>query len=603
MKTLKEKLSYLAETKAVIKDALVEQGQIVTDSDSFRSYADKIKAIDKPTLITDAELELDFSGGDMPISAPDGYAFTGGTIKKPETLIPENIAKDVEVAGIVGTHEGGGGGSVEGTATVAFCNYDGTELFSRLVFVGDNCPDPIAQGKINEPTRESTEQYTYYAYEGWSLTAGGTASASALNVVMEDRTVYAAFVANVRYYTVRFYDGTTLMKEEQVAYGSKATEPETSKDGYDFIGWTPSDLTIYVDTDFYGTWEESTYASLMPAPDVVPSGAVVGSAFFDNDNKLVTASSVPMVYDVSGDTPTKISQLQTTEGSCKDVAAHPNGTMFVLADYTKKIYMSYARFAYNVTSSGDVSYDNSTYFGSSLPSEFYYLRSIRFNRDGSRLMIGTDTTTYIYDSSTKPFTLLNTISGTTYARGVWGADNDTIYYALADGGMYTRINKYTISTGETEKIVGYIAWGSTRPALNHNETRIACSVAGSSSDINYGSGVSIYDVQTKTKVRDISLKTKCYLYDSYGYGAIGNISYSPDGKVLAVACKDNVYFYDATDDKYTLIESNHAGYSGGDARNLEYNSDGTMVAVSTDVAPYIHLYKIEVDGSTQTLTS
>ena len=198
MKTLNKKLTYLAETKAAIKNAIVEKGQTVEDTDTFRSYADKIRAIEA----------------------------------------------------------GGGGGSVEGTATVTFCNYDGTELFSRPVFVGDNCPDPIAQGKINEPTRESTAQYNY-TRSGWSLTAGGTASASALENVTEDRTVYAAYTATVRYYTARFYDGTTLMQETQEPYGSKVTAPNTFKTGYEFLGWTPSDLTIYGDTDFYGEWAEA----------------------------------------------------------------------------------------------------------------------------------------------------------------------------------------------------------------------------------------------------------------------------------------------------------------------------------------------------------
>lgn len=43
----KNKLDYLAETKALIKSALIEQGQAVADSDTFRSYADKIVAIPK----------------------------------------------------------------------------------------------------------------------------------------------------------------------------------------------------------------------------------------------------------------------------------------------------------------------------------------------------------------------------------------------------------------------------------------------------------------------------------------------------------------------------------------------------------------------------
>lgn len=212
----------------------------------------KVKAnVPVPTLISGAEFELDFSDGDIHIAAPDGYAFTGGTIIKPENLIPENIAKDVEIAGIVGTHEGGGG-SVEGTATVTFCNYDGTELFSRPVFVGDDCDDPIAQGKINEPTRESTAQYSY-AFSGWSLTQGGTASASALRTVTADRTVYAAYTANVRYYTVRFWNGSVLDQESTWAYGSTpayqggAPVPE---EGYVFDRWLPEISAVTGDMDY-----------------------------------------------------------------------------------------------------------------------------------------------------------------------------------------------------------------------------------------------------------------------------------------------------------------------------------------------------------------
>jgi hypothetical protein len=41
----KAKLDYLKETKAAIASALVEKGQTVASTDSFRSYADKVKAI------------------------------------------------------------------------------------------------------------------------------------------------------------------------------------------------------------------------------------------------------------------------------------------------------------------------------------------------------------------------------------------------------------------------------------------------------------------------------------------------------------------------------------------------------------------------------
>ena len=62
------------------------------------------------TLIEGMEIALDFSAGDQSLSAQDGYAVKSATIKKPMNLIPKNIAKDVDVAGVIGTLESGGGG-------------------------------------------------------------------------------------------------------------------------------------------------------------------------------------------------------------------------------------------------------------------------------------------------------------------------------------------------------------------------------------------------------------------------------------------------------------------------------------------------------------
>lgn len=53
---------------------------------------------------------LDFSSGDMTVQPSTGKTFSRVDIPKPSTLVPENIAKDVTIAGVTGTHEGGGGG-------------------------------------------------------------------------------------------------------------------------------------------------------------------------------------------------------------------------------------------------------------------------------------------------------------------------------------------------------------------------------------------------------------------------------------------------------------------------------------------------------------
>ena len=42
---ISDKLNYLLETKQAIKQALIDKGQEVADTDTFRSYADKIASI------------------------------------------------------------------------------------------------------------------------------------------------------------------------------------------------------------------------------------------------------------------------------------------------------------------------------------------------------------------------------------------------------------------------------------------------------------------------------------------------------------------------------------------------------------------------------
>ena len=126
------------------------------------------------------------------------------------------------IASIVTGSGGGGGGSSTDVRVkyVTFMN-GATELIKYPVIVGDTCHDPVTNNSIPAPTKESTAQYTY-EHNGWSLTDGGDASVSALTNVTEDRTVYAAFKATVREYTITYLDsdGVTVLKTEQLPYGT-----------------------------------------------------------------------------------------------------------------------------------------------------------------------------------------------------------------------------------------------------------------------------------------------------------------------------------------------------------------------------------------------
>ena len=65
-------------------------------------------AFDPPDPV-ETEVTLDFSDGAMEVVPLEGKVFSKVSIPIPEGLVPENIAEGETVAGVVGTHTGGGG--------------------------------------------------------------------------------------------------------------------------------------------------------------------------------------------------------------------------------------------------------------------------------------------------------------------------------------------------------------------------------------------------------------------------------------------------------------------------------------------------------------
>ena len=82
-------------------------------------------------VIEDLPIDVDFSEGDQTVTAPDGYLVKSAILQKPETLVPENIAKDVDIAGVVGTMSAGGGGLDE------WLNGELTDIYSEVESVSD----------------------------------------------------------------------------------------------------------------------------------------------------------------------------------------------------------------------------------------------------------------------------------------------------------------------------------------------------------------------------------------------------------------------------------------------------------------------------------
>lgn len=199
MSQITKKLLYLDDTKEAIKAKLLEKGVAVSESDTFRSYAEKIDEI-----------------------------------------------------------KGGAGSGDAVVWYVTFIGADGSELFKMPVLDGDDCKDPKAHGDISTPTKESDAGYTY-TFSGWATTAGGSANSAALQSVKEDKTVYAAFTGAVKYYTITYYDadGVTILKTETLAYGTVGTTYEPTKTGYYFNGWVPAFAPVTGDASYVVNWAET----------------------------------------------------------------------------------------------------------------------------------------------------------------------------------------------------------------------------------------------------------------------------------------------------------------------------------------------------------
>ena len=81
------------------------------------------------------EVALNFGEGDMTLVPDEGTLWTQVDIPKPVNLIPENIAKDAEIAGVVGIFEGSGAVSID-TEALKYFAYKVDSENSEIVLYG-----------------------------------------------------------------------------------------------------------------------------------------------------------------------------------------------------------------------------------------------------------------------------------------------------------------------------------------------------------------------------------------------------------------------------------------------------------------------------------
>ena len=147
------------------------------------------------------------------------------------------------------------------TSQLIFMSEDGeTELTRQTIYDGGDGTCPVESGEFETPTKESTAQYNF-TFGGWSLTPGGDPDPNALLKVEGDRYVYLSYYKEVRTYTVKFYNGTTLLYSVVVEYGDDAVytgaTPNGGADYLTFIGWSPEPTNIQSDIDCYAQYYDT----------------------------------------------------------------------------------------------------------------------------------------------------------------------------------------------------------------------------------------------------------------------------------------------------------------------------------------------------------
>lgn len=228
------------------------------------------------------------------------------------------------------------------TSFLYYMNEDGSQELHRETIVNGG------DGTGYTASKESTAQYDY-VFTGWSLTPNGTVNANALKDVEADRYVYAVFTAYLRTYTVKFYNGDTLLQTVlNVPYGGSATYTgdTPTNDNVDFVfkGWRPDGTNITGDTDCYAQWSDASSKTLgfvertikiaesdsatSICPQAFDSCEFLISANFPNATSIGNSSFVDCSSLTTIDFPNVTSIGSRTFYNCKEltIANFPNVT-------------------------------------------------------------------------------------------------------------------------------------------------------------------------------------------------------------------------------------------------------------------------------------
>lgn len=171
----------------------------------------------------------------------------------------------------------------------------GVDLYTEQVRHGAN-------GTWSGSASKERDNYYIYTFEGWSGTQGGSAEADCRLNLQEDRTVYAAYSASTRTYTVTFMNGSSVYATVQVAYGQNAVCPKadpgkasTAQYSYSFVGWNSYDGAMSASSTILQNIkaDKTVYAAYSRTTRSYTVTFMNGSTVWDRDTVLYGGTASP----------------------------------------------------------------------------------------------------------------------------------------------------------------------------------------------------------------------------------------------------------------------------------------------------------------------
>ena len=161
--------------------------------------------------------------------------------------------------------------------TVKFFS-DGVLLKEEKVEEGKSATAPA------DPVKEG------YEFKGWDKDFSKVTGDLEVNAKFEE-------IVEVKVYTVRFYDGETLLKEEQVEEGKSATAPVApTKAEHEFKGWDKDFSNITSDLDVFAKFEKIPQGEDPKPVDPEPQKKGCGAGAVQMVYSLITIFGLALVF-------------------------------------------------------------------------------------------------------------------------------------------------------------------------------------------------------------------------------------------------------------------------------------------------------------------